>query len=244
MSTIPSRRVVNVGADLLADAVADQAVAGHPGRLAPADARHRGRPRRPWRPTRCARTANERALAADARRHRDPGRRRARRPRCSGCEPRRVPARRPADRLGARLRPAARRADGRRRARGPGRRPRGRRPRSSSPAPASPSSPATTAPPSARWPAWSRRRCGCSCWRTPPPAGVPTARSTRASARCCATAPTAPRCSTRLRWMGDVLGPLLQQAVPRDRARSTSPASSPRCCRWATRPTTATGPAP
>ena len=52
---------------------------------------------------------------------------------------------------------------------------------------------------------------------------------------------------TRLRWMGDVLGPLLQPAVRAtrdDRARSTSPGSSPRCCRWATRRTTATGPAP
>ena len=37
--------VVTVGADLLADAVAEQAVGGHPGRLAPADDRHRGRPR-------------------------------------------------------------------------------------------------------------------------------------------------------------------------------------------------------
>ena len=55
-------------------------------------------------------------------------------------------------------------------------------------------------------------------------ARVPTARSTRASARCCATAPTRPRCSTRLRWMGDVLGPLLQRRRPRRPGRSTSPA--------------------
>ena len=56
-----------------------------------------------------------------------------------------------------------------------------------------------------------------------------------------------PEVLTRLRWMGDVLGPLLQRAVRAvrdDPARSTSPGSSPRCCRWATRPTTATGPAP
>ena len=38
--------VVTAGADLFADALADQAVAGHPGRLAPADAGHRGRPGR------------------------------------------------------------------------------------------------------------------------------------------------------------------------------------------------------
>ena len=55
-----------------------------------------------------------------------------------------------------------------------------------------------------------------------------------------------PEVLTRLRWMRDVLGPLLQRAVRStvDRGRSTSPASSPRCSRWATRPTTATGPAP
>ena len=55
-----------------------------------------------------------------------------------------------------------------------------------------------------------------------------------------------PEVLTRLRWMRDVLGPLLQRAVravAADGGRSTSPASSPRCCRWATRPTTATGPA-
>ena len=39
-------------------------------------------------------------------------------------------------------------------------------------------------------------RCGCGCWRTPPPAGVPSARSTKGSARCCGTAPTDPRCSS------------------------------------------------
>ena len=55
-----------------------------------------------------------------------------------------------------------------------------------------------------------------------------------------------PEVLTRLRWMGDVLGPLLQAAVRatvQHRARWTSPGSSPRCSRWATRPTTATGPA-
>ena len=38
------------------------------------------------------------------------------------------------------------------------------------------SSPATTAARSDRWPASSRRACGCGCWRTGPPGGVPTAR--------------------------------------------------------------------
>ncbi len=49
---------------------------------------------------------------------------------------------------------------------------------------------------------------------------------------------------TRLRWMGDVLGPLLQRRRPGAPSRSTSPRSSARCSRWATRPTTATAPAP
>ncbi len=53
-----------------------------------------------------------------------------------------------------------------------------------------------------------------------------------------------PEVLTRLRWMGDVLGPLLQAAVRDGRDRSTSPGSSPRCSRWATRRTTATAPAP
>ena len=52
-----------------------------------------------------------------------------------------------------------------------------------------------------------------------------------------------PEVLTRLRWMGDVLGPLLQAAVRGTPRRPTSPASSPRCSRWATRPTTATAPA-
>ena len=53
---------------------------------------------------------------------------------------------------------------------------------------------ATTTRRSARWPASSRRACGCGCSRTRPAGGVRTARSTRGSARCCGTAPTAPRC--------------------------------------------------
>ena len=55
------------------------------------------------------------------------------------------------------------------------------------------SSRATTAARSARWPASSARRCGCSSCATTCTAHARGARSTRASARCCATAPTAPR---------------------------------------------------
>ena len=51
-----------------------------------------------------------------------------------------------------------------------------------------------------------------------------------------------PEVIDRLRWMRDVLGPSAQ-ARPRDAGRSTSGRSSPRCCRWATRATTATAPA-
>ena len=80
----------------------------------------------------------------------------------------------PADRLGHRLRPAAGRADGRRRARGTGRRPRagGRAVRRRA---SGRSSPATTTTRSARWRAWSRRACGCSCSRTRPRGDVRTA---------------------------------------------------------------------
>ena len=78
--------------------------------------------------------------------------------------------------------------------RGPGRHRRGRRDARSPQATVRPSSRATTAAPSARWPAWSRpsmwmfvlRDDGARPRRR-------AARSTRASARCCATAPTAPR---------------------------------------------------
>ena len=94
----PAPHVVTVGADLLADAVEAQAVRRHPRRLAPADARHRGRPgdrgRRP------ARAGRQRARARrDARRAGDAGRRR---PGLGGARPRArpVPARRPADRAG------------------------------------------------------------------------------------------------------------------------------------------------
>ena len=52
-----------------------------------------------------------------------------------------------------------------------------------------------------------------------------------------------PEVISRLRWMADVLGPALAIAVGRP-GRSTSPRSSARWCRWATRGTTATAPAP
>src|SRR5215831_2525997 len=50
--------------------------------------------------------------------------------------------------------------------------------------------PATPAARWARWPGWSRHRCGFSSSKTPRPGSGPAARSTRASARCCGTAPT------------------------------------------------------
>ena len=92
--------VVSVGADLLADAVASQAAAVDPGRLAAADARHRGRPRHRRRSTRAPGRQRPRARA-DARRPGDAGRRRARRARLLGLERGPVPARRPADRPGS-----------------------------------------------------------------------------------------------------------------------------------------------
>ncbi len=52
-----------------------------------------------------------------------------------------------------------------------------------------------------------------------------------------------PEVIDRLRWMARVLGPLLRQAVRCDRPHRHQARSSPRCCRWATRATTATGPA-
>ena len=53
-----------------------------------------------------------------------------------------------------------------------------------------------------------------------------------------------PEVIERLRWMRAVLGPAAADARVRARTgRSTSRRSSPRCCRWATRATTATAPA-
>ena len=97
MSTAPEA-VVNVGADLLADAVADQAAAV---------TRVDWRPPMPGTEADLAtvaadplRTDGQRARARrDARRHRDPGRRRAR-VRGARAAARGVPARRAADRRG------------------------------------------------------------------------------------------------------------------------------------------------
>ena len=99
--------------------------AGDPRRLAPADGRHRGRPRRGGHRPAARRRQRARA-GGDARRPGHAGRRRPGRG-AARAGARRVPARGSADRLGPRSRTAARRPDGRRRARGPGRRPRGRR---------------------------------------------------------------------------------------------------------------------
>ena len=92
--------VVNVGADLLADAVAAQAVAGHPRRLAAADAGHRGRPRdgrrRPARARRPTRARSPRCSASPPTWSTS-----RRRPRLLGLRARAVPARRPADRAGS-----------------------------------------------------------------------------------------------------------------------------------------------
>ena len=197
-------------------------------------------PRSP--PTRAGATANERALGRDARGHRDPGRRRARPRRLLGLERGRVPARRAADRVGARLRPAARRADGRRRARGPGRRTRRTRSRSSSPAPRSRSSRATTAS------------------TVGPMAGVVTpsmwlfvledARqraayvllAQRGARQGAAVRRLLPRGADPAALDGRRARPAAAAGGARPPVRSTSPGSSPRCCRWATRPTTATAP--
>ena len=95
-----------------------------PRRLASADARHAGRPRR-GRHRPAPRRRQRARPGRDARRAGDAGRRGAG---LGGARPRarRVPARRTADRLGPRPRTAARRADGRRCPGGAGRRPGGR----------------------------------------------------------------------------------------------------------------------
>ena len=55
--------------------------------------------------------------------------------------------------------------------------------------------------------------------------------------------PYSPDVIQRLRWMSTSSGRFCRRRCNR-RGRSTQPASSRRCCRWATRRTTATGPAP
>ena len=102
-----------------------------------------------------------------------------------------LPARRSADRLGPGIRTAAWRAHRRRPVRGSGGVGRGGR------GPArrrcgAPGSRVTTGARSDRWRAWSHRRCGCSSCTTTSTTTRPGARSTRGSARCCATAPTRP----------------------------------------------------
>ena len=120
-------RVVSVGVDLLAEAVEDQAapvtrvdwrppLPGTEDDLATVALD-------PLRPDANA-PALERMLAVQAR-----ARRRAARPRGARAGAGRVPARGPTDHLGARVRAAPGRADGRRRARGPGRHARGGAPR-------------------------------------------------------------------------------------------------------------------
>ena len=96
---------------------------------------------------------------------------------------------------------------------------------------------------SARWPAWSPRPCGCSCSRTRPPGRRTYCSLNEGLGKVLRYGAYGPEVLERLRWMSAVLGPLLRDRGARDAARSTSPASSPRCCRWATRPTTATAPA-
>ena len=90
------------------------------------------------------------------------------------------------------------------------------------------------------------RACGCSCSRTPPPARRTHCTLNEGLGKVLRYGAYSPEVLTRLRWMGDVLGPLLQRPSGRGATagRSTSPRSSARCCRWATRPTTATAPAP
>ena len=103
---------------------------------------------------------------------------------------------------------------------------------------------ATTTARSARWPASSARRCRWSWSRTPPAAPAPSRRSTRGSARSCASARTTSRCSTGCAGSATTLGP----GPARTRSRAGGPidlgASPPRRSRWATRATTATSPPP
>ena len=138
------------------------------------------------------------------------------------------------------------RADGRRCARGPRRRPRGRRRACSRPAPRSSSSPATTGARSARWPAWSSPSMWMCVLEDPAHRRrARTARSTRASARCCGTAPTVPRCSSGWRGCATCSGRCCRPPSARaaDGPVDVTGILDARCCRWATRPTTATAPA-
>ena len=237
--------VVNVGADLLADAVDAQAVPvtrvdwRPPMEGTEARPRHRRPPTRAGRrPTRgpsprCSRSPPPSSTSSRPSEAARPG-----------AGP--VPARRPADRVGARVRPAARRADGRRRARGAGRRPRGRRRalrvRHVGLARAVP-------PPLDRRPDGRRRHAEHV-------AVGPRGRGQRAAYLLLAQRGARQGAALRrLRARGPDPAALDERRarpaaavggarhVETSRARSTSPGSSPRCSRWATRPTTATAPA-
>ena len=219
MSTPPAERVVNVGADLLADALAGQAVAGRP---ASTGARRCPAPR----PTSAT-------VAADPLRAR---RQRARaRGRCSTCRARwSTSPRRPRllglergqflhagppidwERASGPLRGAL---IGARRARGARRRPRGRR----AAVRAGDAGRARAVPPPLRGRADGGRRLAVDVDVGARGRGARTAyasaRSTRASARCCGTAPTGPRCSTGCAGWATCSARCSRAAVPgRDRA--------------------------
>ena len=179
------------------------------GRLAPAVAGTEDGPRRrAGRPA--AGRGQRRGGAADARRRGAAGRRR--RPGRRSASARRVPARRAADRLGPGVRPAARRADRRGGVRGAGRRP-GRAAAALADRRRVALEPCHhRARRRARWPAWSRRRCGCSCSRTPRP-GTAWCSLNEGLGKVLRYGAYGPEVIERLRWMSAVLGPVLQAAV-------------------------------
>ncbi len=241
--------VTTVGVSLFAEALADQAVATHPVDWRPPPVGTEARPGRgARRPAARGGEPHRHGAGAGLRRRagrRAPGVRGAR------ARPRHLPARRPAHRLGPRVRTAARGAGRGDAAGGPGRR-RGR---------------GRAAARGGR----AARRLGDHARPVPPPLGgrpdgggrqpvdvgvraarpartaaPPSARSTRASARCCGTAPTGRRwssgCAGCRRCSGRCCSRRCGGGPAPRRGRSTSARSSRRCCRWATRATTATAP--
>ena len=206
--------VVNVGADLLADAVADQADPGHPGRLAPADGRHRGRPRDGGRrPAAGARPTSARSPRCSTS---PPPWSTSRRPRrCSGCSAASscTPARRsPGTRASGPLRGALM----------AGAALEGLVDDPEDAVALFESGTGVSLEPchhrSDGRPDGRRRHAEHVDVRARgrrPPAGVPTARSTRASARCCGTAPTAPRCSPGCAGCATCSGRCCRRAVAR-----------------------------
>ena len=233
--------VVTCGADMFADSVAGQAVDVErvdwrppmPGTEADlADGRHRSPPPR-RQPSRGR---------GDARRHGPPRRRRAR---LRGARPREgpVPPRGPADRVGADVRPPARRADGRRRPRGPRRRPRGRR---RALRVRQLRQPRAVPPPQRRRPDGRRRDAvhvdvGPRGPRDRAPDVLLPQRGPRQGA---AIRRLRPGGAHPAALDGRRARPSAAGRRARHRARRpTSPGSSRRCCRWATRRTTATAPA-